>query len=261
MSQSETAIVNYQGQNLTVSIKKRLNASHLVFFLHGLGCAKESFDGAFEAKGLDEYSICTMDFIGFGSSDKLEDFSYKMEDQAAIARQVLEQLAPKTVTVVAHSMGGAIGLLLAQQLPNMDKFIDVEGNLVAEDCGLVSRGTAKQPHEEFEQHGFQEFLSMLTTSDRTDFHEWATWYKQASPRAIHASSQSMVEWSDSGKLLEIFNGLESKTYVYGDEESKDYLLHRFQKANVRYIPKLKHFMMAENPDVFFGTIAEILRAN
>lgn len=143
-------------------------------------------------------------------------------------------------------------------MPQLVHYINVEGNLVGEDCGLITRGTAKQPIDEYEKHGFQDFLNMLTSSDRQDFHEWAEWYGQASPKAVHATASSVVAWSDSGKLLEIFNGLEDKVYVYGDEESKEYLLPRFKNVNVRYLPGLKHFMMVEDPQTFFGLIAENL---
>lgn len=257
--QSQKLTLNYKNLQLSVSIKQRVSGEHLILFLHGLGCAKESFDYVFGVEELQDYSLCTLDFVGFGDSDKRDNFSYALEDQAAIAKLVVEQLAPKRISIVAHSMGGAIGVLLAEQLPNLQKFIDVEGNLLAGDCGLVSRTTAMRPLEDFVQTGYQEFLEMLRTSDRADFHEWAIWYQQASPKAIHASSKSMVEWSDSEKLLGIYNSLPDTTYIYGDEEPKEYLLPRFTQTNISYLPRLHHFMMIENPRRFFQIIAEILR--
>lgn len=256
--QSECITVNHQDQDFKISVKKRVSSDHLILFLHGIACAKESFDAAFDTPDLNQYSICTLDFLGFGSSGKPKDFSYKLEDQAVVVKKVVDQLAPKTISIVAHSVGGATGLLLARQLTNLAHFINVEGNLVAEDCGLITRGTSEQSLDEYEKRGFQNFLHILTSSERQDFHEWANWYKQASPSAIHATARSVVEWSDSGKLLEIFNSLENKTYIYGDEEPKDYLLPRFENVNVRYLPGLKHFMMVENPRVFFTALSEVL---
>lgn len=256
--QSEYITVNYQGQSFNISAKKRISSQHLVLFLHGIACAKESFDAVFDVADLNPYSICTLDFLGFGSSDKPTDFSYKLEDQAAVVKKIVDQLAPKTTSIVAHSVGGATGLLLARELTNMAHFINVEGNLVAEDCGLITRGTADQSLDEYEKHGSQNFLHLLTSSERRDFHEWAKWYKQASPHAIHATARSVVEWSDSGKLLGIFNSLENKTYIYGDEEPKDYLLPRFESVNVRYLPGLKHFMMIENSKMFFDVVSKTL---
>lgn len=256
--QSEYATVLHRNQSLKISIKKRIDSEHLILFLHGITCAKESFDAAFDTPDLNAYSICTLDFLGFGSSDKPQDFSYKLEDQAAVVKEIVSQLVPETVSIVAHSVGSATGLLLARQLSNLSHFINIEGNLVAEDCGMITRGWATQSSAEYEQHGFQDFLHVLTSSERQDFHEWAEWYKQASPRATQATARSVVEWSDSGKLLEIFNGLRNKAYLYGDEGSKDYLLPHFEDVDVRYLPELKHFMMIENPKIFFATVSEVL---
>lgn len=255
---SEKIAVDYRGKNYDVSVKKRIGAGTLLLFLHGLGCAKEGFDGAFSAPELDDHSLCAMDFLGFGGSDKPVDFSYKMEDQAAVARQVIEQLSPSKVSIVAHSMGGAVGLLLAPQLNSLDRFVNVEGNLVSQDCGLVSRGIAQQPGPEFEKQGLPDFLHMLRSSQREDFHAWSGWLQQASPQAVHASAQSMVKWSDSGQLLNMFNTLAHKTYVYGDEEPKDYLLPRLQNTKTLHLPGLHHFMMTENPPAFFGAVAEVI---
>ncbi len=255
--QSEYIAVPYRNQSFKISIKKRTDSEHLILFLHGITCTKESFDAAFDTT-LSAYSICTLDFLGFGSSDKPQNFSYKLEDQAAVVKKLVDQLAPKTISIVAHSVGGATGLLLARQLPNLSHFINVEGNLVAKDCGMITRGWATQSSAEYEQHGFQDFLHTLASSERQDFHEWAKWYKQASPRATQATARSVVEWSDSGKLLEIFNGLRNKAYLYGDEEPKDYLLPRFEDVDVRYLRELKHFMMIENPKTFFATISGVL---
>lgn len=256
--QPEYVTIKYKDHEFKLSVKKRINSEHLILFLHCIAGAKESFDAAFGFAGLSAYSLCTFDSLGFGSSDKPKDFSYKLEDQAAVAKELVDQLKPKTLSIVAHSVGGATGLLLARELPNVAHFINVEGNLVAEDCGLITRGTAEQSPEEYEKRGFQNFLHMLVSSERPDFHEWAKWYKQASPGATHATARSVVEWSDSGKLLEIFNGLENKTYIYGDEEPKSYLLPRFKHVDVRYLPGLKHFMMVESPKIFFTAISEVL---
>lgn len=255
---SKNIQIQYNNQKLNISIKKRLNSEHLILFLHGITCAKESYYAAFETASLDSYSLCTLDFLGFGESDKPADFSYSMQDQAAVVRQIIDTLAPAKISIVAHSVGGAIGVLVARDLPNLVHFINVEGNLVADDCGLITRGTATQSVKEYEQHGFNNFLKILTTSDRKDFHQWAEWYRRASPYATHETARSVVEWSDSGKLLEIFNNLPNKSYLYGDEEPKDYLLPKFKDVDVRYLPGLKHFMMVEDPKTFFATIADII---
>lgn len=37
-------------------------------------------------------------------------FSYKMEDQASVCAEVVKKISSEKVHIIAHSMGGAIGL-------------------------------------------------------------------------------------------------------------------------------------------------------
>lgn len=253
----KTFTITHNNQKISLATKHRDSSSDTtIIFLHGLGCAKECFDQAFEAGALKEFALFTFDFPGYGRSDKPDDFSYPMEDQAAITLKLIEQLAPKKIVLVAHSMGGTIGLLVARQLDNLVDFINVEGNLVAQDAGSVSRRTAEQAETDFIAHGFDEFVAGLENSDRKDFIAWAEWYKQSSRKAIYWSSKSLVEWSDSGKLMNYFNDLPHKAFIYGDEESKDYLLGQFKDVKTYCIPESGHFMMLDDAEKFYTVIRD-----
>lgn len=250
--------ISYEGMEYGVSIKYRRAGKHLVVFLHGFGCAKECFDEVFEQSGFKEYSLLTFDWLGHGESDKPQQFSYHMEDQAAIALQVLAQFPHEELTIVAHSMGGAIGLIMAPHLPNLLHFVDVEGNLVSEDAGIVSRRTATQSEQDFVERGYDDFLDLLMQAKRSDFSAWAKWYGESDKVALHRSARSLVDWSDSGKLLPILNGLPSKMYMYGDEEPKDYLLERFESVETTCVPQSGHFMMLDRPAIFYDAIQRFI---
>ncbi len=260
---SQTLSVTHRNLNLSIAAKRRNNpqSDTTLVFLHGLGCAKECFDKAFEADTLKEFSLLTFDFPGYEESSKPDGFSYSMEDQAEVALSVIKQLETKKTVLVAHSMGGTIGLLAAQQLDNLVGFVNVEGNLVAEDAGIISRRTADQPESEFLAHGFDNFLAGLKNAGRSDFSAWAEWYEKSDRRAVYRSSQSLVEWSDSGKLMSYFNELPHKAFIYGDEESKDYLLRQFRDVKTHCIPNSGHFMMLDDPEKFYEAIGEFIQAD
>lgn len=255
----ESIQVEHGGKTFSVATKYKPNGNEWLVFMHGIGCAKESFDAVFQDKLAERYSVLTFDFIGHGGSDKPADFSYRLEDHAAIANQLIKQFDPKSVAVVAHSMGGTIGLLLVQELDNLKTFINVEGNLISEDAGIVSRQTAEQAEADFVTNGYNDFLARLRSSDEPAFRVWANWYEKSSPVAIHRSGTSLVEWSDSGKLMPAFNGLSEKAFIYGDRTDVSLLLPQFQDVDVYAIPNSAHFMMLDNPTAFYDAIRSHLK--
>lgn len=254
----EIKTVQYRGRSFTVAAKYREGADLWLVFLTGLGCPKESFDDAFGAEPLADYSLLAIDFVGFGDSDKPDDFTYTMEDQAETVRLVIEQFNPGKVVLVGHSMGGAIGLLLAERLDSLAGFINLEGNLLPEDAGIASRRIAAQPEADFIKSGFSAFLRGLQESEDAALRKWATWFEKSSKVAVHRSCTSLVEWSDSGKLLAIFKKLPQKAYIYGDRTDSSHVLPKLQDVGIVAIANSGHFMMVDNPGDTYHAIGDCL---
>lgn len=61
----------------------------------------------------DEYRIITVDMKGFGDSDKPLDEKYSLHDQAALMGDFIIERDFKDLTIVGHSLGGGVALLLA----------------------------------------------------------------------------------------------------------------------------------------------------
>lgn len=248
--------IPHHEQNLRIATASRQKTSdHLIMFVHGLGCNKESFAGAFSSPYLEGYSIAALDLPGHGESEHANTFPYELRDHASVVLGALAHFDYKRLTLVGHSMGGAISTFVVKQVTEPTAFVNVEGNLVAEDAGIVSRQTTKQSEEAFRTHGYQAFLGGLRTSDRTDLATWATWLQQADSTAVHRSAHSLVEWSDSGALLGTYNSLPDTTYIHGDEDAKEYVTGSFTQSRVVSIPGSGHFPMLTNPDAFYHSIA------
>ena len=212
--------VVYNGKEYTLSIEYRHKNNNLIFFIHGLGCTKESFREAFQSASLARYSLLTFDLVGHGESEKPHDFSYTVEEQAGIAQTLLQQFHPAKIHLVAHSMGGAIGLLLAEKLDRkLATFINAEGNLVSEDCG-ISRKAISVSYENFKTSAFQAIKDNRKNSANKADRLWAQWMDETNPYAFYQSALSLVYWSDSGKLLKKFLTLPcSKHYLYGEKNA------------------------------------------
>jgi pimeloyl-ACP methyl ester carboxylesterase len=258
MIRSRYVDIEYNGSLVQISTKIHSKGDHLVVFLHGFGCAKESFDAAFRFKGLSDLSVCTFDFPGHGKSMRSEISTYSLQYYADITNLLINQIPHKTVSLVCHSMGGAVGLIAIQERSDLRAFISVEGNLVAQDCGIVSRSTADQSLAEFTRIGFKDFLERLRSAGNIDHRAWAKWYAQSDPSALHESASSLVEWSDTGKLLDLFRSLLNQVYIYGENESKDYLLSELVGLDTYAVPRAGHFVMLDNTEGFYSLLTRLL---
>jgi|SRR5215469_4672912 len=252
--------IDYFGHPVEIAAKIRREGKVCLIFLHGIGCTKESFDYAFQSRELKDYTICTFDFPGHGQSNNLPETDYSLQLYADITDLVIQRLFCDQFCIVGHSMGGAVGIIAAQGRSDIKCFVNADGNLIAQDCGLASREIADQGLAEFISDGYDQFVATLRTSSRNDLNCWGEWCAKADPHALHQASASLVEWSDSGKLLELFNALPCKAYLYGDQDDKQYVLNHVSNVMISTVPDSGHFMMMDNPSSFYRIISETLAA-
>ena len=220
----------------------------LVFCIHGLGCSHSSFRQIFESSALKGCSLLCVDLLGFGASDKPLHFSYSMQEHAALCEQLLQQLDFRRLHIVAHSMGGAVGLLLSPKiLENLASFANVEGNLIAEDCGVASRKAATVSFEKFQDEILPELKVQFGSYGSLD---------EALPEAFYRSAQSLVEMSESGKLLDKFLSLSCpKTYIFGDENRNHPTVLATKSVPQVEVSRSGHFPMIDNPIEFYSALS------
>jgi pimeloyl-ACP methyl ester carboxylesterase len=234
----------------------------LVLFLHGLGCAKEKFVGLWDAEALAVVSLLAPDLPGHGASQGLPPAAWSMEGMTAAVVDLLRDRATTSVRlhIVVHSLGGAVGLLLAEQSPvPLASFINVEGNLVGADCAMLSRRAAETDPKEFREEKFAKLKARARVSEDPIIRDWAGWMESCPAESLHASARSLVEWSDSGRLLELFLKLPvPKAYVYGAHSANpDVLAHLDSIPKVR-IADAGHFIMVDQPAALAAAIAGVI---
>ncbi|WP_430885621.1 alpha/beta fold hydrolase [Fusibacter sp. JL216-2] len=241
-----------------------MNKGDLLFFIHGIGCNKASFKHVWDAVELKAYSKLAVDLMGYGASDGPEGFSYDMKDQARACFDLILSLGFEKIHVVAHSMGGAVGILLAQMIEDSDKslesFVSVEGNFIASDCGLISRKIIGMDYEYFEKTHFNYLKENSSLSYDMGVKEWSRQFNDANPLGFYRSAYSLVKWSDSGDLLKIFNSLHSKkAYIYGAATEGLEVLGVLDEKICHRIENSGHFIMIEAPEAFHVTLRDIVR--
>jgi pimeloyl-ACP methyl ester carboxylesterase len=233
-----------------------------VVFIHGFGASKATFLDAFHFRGFQALTMVAPDLIGFGDSEKPSNFSYVMKDQAKILRKVFDTLCLDQLNLVTHSMGGIIGIELAEMIPNrISSFINVEGNITAEDC-TMSRQVADMSTGYFAQEGFEQLKrSLAEESERNQneiLREYLEDFSKATPESLYKSSVSTVQESDSGDLLERFARLPMyKCYVYGEKNKGVFPAEtKLRKMSIPlfYVSKSGHSMMKENVSEFYNLV-------
>lgn len=87
------------------------NNKRTIVLMHGWGLDKSSFDGLvhFFCK---DFSVLTLDFMGFGDSDKVEDY-YDTYEFAYQIFLLLKQLGIEDMVMVGHSFGGRVAIILS----------------------------------------------------------------------------------------------------------------------------------------------------
>ena len=242
------------GTLLNVNATIRDAGNDLLVFLHGLGCSSETFRDLWQRPEFDEYSILCLDLPGFGQSDGPKSFSYSMEDQALVCAEVLSNYTKNDLHLICHSMGGAIGLLLPQEiLSHSISFANIEGNLNPEDCVFGSRRVSSVSYDVFVSEILPEFKR---SSDN--------WMKNglntASPYAFYESAKSLVAWSDGGKLLRAFHDLPCrKVYIYGEQNADHPTVATVEGISRIEIKRAGHFVMNDNPGVFYSELLRFVR--
>ena len=85
-----------------------------VILLHGWGGSHISMQGAYNFLSAQGCDVLNLDLPGFGLSPSPPD-SYTLEDYAECIKEIAVRLELKDVTLIGHSFGGRISILLANE--------------------------------------------------------------------------------------------------------------------------------------------------
>ncbi|HDS45961.1 MAG TPA: alpha/beta hydrolase [Methanomicrobia archaeon] len=261
--QPEKVQLTYKGSKVQIAYSLRRTQGVAVVFLHGLGCSKRDFQAAFEYPALTEYTLLTFDLPGCGDSPYPETLALDIDDLVEITHLVLSALQVKEIILVGHSMGGLVALLYTERFRNNVRgFINVEGNLSAEDC-FFSRRVAQSDFSGFTRTVFTELKDRMKHAENSGFREYAADLEKADKKAYYDYSPSLVEYSDTGELLDRYCALDvPKLFIYGAENRSLSYLPRLTERGCALgeIPASNHFPFHDNPTAFYHAIVSFLNA-
>lgn len=241
-----------------------------LLLIHGLGCSLRYWKYVFEASELSEYRIIALDLPGFGMSEKPDTYDYQLSSQADIVLAFLESLHIQDFSLVGHSMGGAIVILMALKQPQQVKqLLVIEPNLRASDVHL-SREIAQylestfiKRYEEFRSSAIATVESWFVNFRQTNLEEYIDELLKTTPISMHRSALSLITSTSDDTLLKQFQRLTlPRHFLIGEESMKTRNIPEgFEANNIHtvIVPGVGHMMMVDNPFLFNKTLATVLQ--
>ncbi|AZM89225.1 MULTISPECIES: alpha/beta fold hydrolase [Streptomyces] len=227
-------------------------------YLHGLGSTSPAYFAASAVHPLlaGRRSLL-LDMLGHGHSDRPETFSYTLEAHADAVARAMTAAGAEGAEVIAHSMGGAVAIVLAARHPRLvSRLVLVDANLdpqppVPGTAG--SSGLASYTEEEFLAGGWAE------VRDRVGAHWWST-MRLAGRTALYRSAVNLAAGT-TPTMRELLLELEiPRGFLLPEQDGPLAGAEALEAAGVTVVavPDCGHNIMLDNPEGFARATAAVL---
>jgi pimeloyl-ACP methyl ester carboxylesterase len=230
-----------------------------ILFIHGLGCASScDYPRVAGDKFLSGRHIFLIDLLGYGFSDKPENFSYTVGEHARTICELADALSLNSYDLYGHSMGGTIAIVVASLRPDSVRKIAVSEPNLDPGGGPFSRLIAGNREVYYVKRGHQKVIRKART-EGNDI--WAASMSSSFPPAVYRDAVSLVQGSDP-TWREILENLKiPKTVIFGEKSLPDPDTVNLPKAGVKIeiVAEAGHSLAWENPFGLAKAISEALK--
>ncbi len=250
----------YNKKKFTIEYFRRKGFKETILFLHGLGGAKENFWDACKINDLSDYNLICFDNPGTGNSSYYKNYPLNVDDLTEITALFIEKLNIDNFFVVGTSMGGLTGLLYLRKSnkKNVKAFINIEGNLMLEDC-MFSGKVITYNYDDFAKNIFLQSATEMKKKGNAGYHIISNnLLLNTNVESYYQYSFQTVEYSLTGNLLHQYKSLGiPRLFIYGDENSNlSYLPELIKEGlNVKPVSNSNHFVFYDNPMEMYEIIA------
>ena len=235
-------------------------------YLAGLGQGSTgSYPSVIYGSELAAYHTLMPDFLGFGYSEKPDAFGYTVDEHADSIAFLLDKLQASACTVVGHSFGGAVAIVLATKRPDLvARLVLAESVLDAGDWF----GAAAQSEEQYIASGhvpiLEEYRQSLPLYDESDRAWWPIGKSAMTNYPFYRTACSLAHGTQPTWREQLYQLKIPRLFLFGEVslqmktervEDKDEL--PAYGVQVAVIPKAWHVnLMSANPPAFTRAIAE-----
>ncbi|CAL9648269.1 2-succinyl-6-hydroxy-2,4-cyclohexadiene-1-carboxylate synthase [Streptomyces sp. enrichment culture] len=222
-------------------------------YVHGLGSASAAYHAHIAARPeLAGRRSLFVDLPGHGISDRPAGFGYGLEEHAAALAAALDAAGVGGAELIAHSMGGAVALVLAHRRSDLvSRLVLTEANLDAFPPPTAgSSGIASYEEDDFVDGGYVRVLEKVGPL-------WAATMRHADPRALHRSAVGLRRGSQPMMRAILEELTVDRVYLQGELSGELDGRRTLEAAGVRVVtvPGAGHNVMFDNPDAFAAAVA------
>lgn len=264
--QIRTIQLFYKDKTFDIEYFFREGNKETILFIHGLGGAKENYWEACKTDALADHTLICFDNPGTGNSTYYDDFPLDVDGLAAITELFIEQLSLTNFILSGTSMGGLTTLLYLRGngLNKVKAYINIEGNLMPEDCMFSSKVVACD-FPTFTNQVFPDTIKNMKSAGNTGYHIIANNLElNTNIKAYYNYSFQTVRYSSTGELLEQYLSMNiPRVFIYGEENKNLSYIPRLikEKMNIKEISNSNHFVFYDNPKELYDVIGDFIFRN
>ncbi|MEV8552298.1 alpha/beta hydrolase [Streptomyces glaucescens] len=222
-------------------------------YVHGLGAASAAYHAHIAARPeLAGRRSLFVDLPGHGISDRPASYGYSLEEHADALATALDAADVSGAELIAHSMGGAVALVLAHRRPALvSRLVLTEANLDPFPPPTAgSSGIASYEEDEFADGGYARVLENVGPV-------WAATMRLADPRALHRSAVGLRRGSQPMMRTLLEELPVERVYLQGELSGELDGRQALEAAGVRVltVPGAGHNVMFDNPGAFAAAVA------
>lgn len=229
-----------------------------VLMLHGLGCAS-SFEYPHVARSaaLQQRHMLLVDLLGFGFSDRPDDFGYGISDHARTVAELVEQRGFSSVSLYGHSMGGSVAIEVADLLGSRVTHLVLSEANLDPGGGQFSRSIAAIGEDAYVNGGHEQTIREARAAGAD---AWAATMRSAAPSAVFLGAQSLIQGGSPDWRSRFVKHPARKTYLFGDRNLPDPDVEALGAAGIRVltVADAGHSMSVENAAGLAAAIAASL---
>jgi pimeloyl-ACP methyl ester carboxylesterase len=225
-------------------------------YLHGLGAMSAPyFLPTATRPELAGHRSLFVDLLGFGLSDRPAAFDYTLDGHAERLAAALDAAGVRAAHVIAHSMGGAVAIVLAHQRPDLvAQLVLIEANLDPSPPPTAgSSGIARYTEAEFLAGGHAETLDRVGPA-------WGATMRLADPVGLHRTAVGLMAGTQPTMRHLLARLPMPRTYVQGGRTGPLAGADALTAAGVRVVtvPDAGHNVMLDAPEQFARVAAAAL---